>query len=533
MQNIIDNINAISFNPLLDDGYQYSMAKALNDIILDNPSFDKIETFELFFRKNPFNGTFAIAGGIDDALRFISNWKFTENDMHLMKIVYGTHYDDNFYQCLMSLNSSELTVYSVRDGDVVFANEPLIRITGNAIKVQLLETTLLNLIGHPTLVATIAARIKLRSPQTQLFEFGCRRAQGSIAALNSARYSYIGGFDTTSNILAGAIYGIQVAGTHAHSFVMRVVSIDEISETLVVSNLIDQDQPCTNFKQLVLSIHTQRGYKTNLAELGSFIQYAYAYPSRFLALIDTYNTLESGINNYCSVAIALITLGYVPMGVRLDSGDLAQLSIAIDKIFQELNQTYPQFGSMIIVASNDLDEKSIIELNRDGSKCKVYGIGTNLATSKAQPSLGCVYKLVERGGVPRIKKSEESGKTTIPCSKYVFRLFDNSNKMLADLMLTHLNISEVASNNVVDLYNPKSLAFIKTIKFHRYEQLLKPMVSSNDLDDLRLSTQEAKMRCNESIGTLEVNHTRIDCPEEYIVAIDFDFRELIHSVNNC
>lgn len=530
-QKVINSYEALAFDPLVTDAYQLSMAKALDDAIRDNSNFDKEETFELFFRKNPFKGSFAIAGGMDDAIKFISKWKFTDDHESLMRLVYGDIYSSEYYEKLKSLSSDSLTVYSVLDGDVVFADEPMIRITGNALLGQLLETTLLNIVGHATLVATIASRIKLRcSINTKLFEFGCRRAQGTTASINSARYSYIGGFDGTSHVLAGAMYGIPVSGTHAHSFVMRFINLDDISDTLVVQNLKDQTKPCNNFKQYVLDVHSREcTTETHLGELGAFIQYAYSFPTKFLALIDTYNTLESGVKNYCSVAIALIELGYQPLGVRLDSGDLANLSISIDLTFSSLNTRYPEFNLMTIVASNDLDEVSINDLTKRGSKCNAYGIGTNLATAKDQPSLGCVYKLADRGGIPRIKKSEESGKTTIPGKKYVFRLFDEDGFAIADVMTLQPDIN--GSNGKITLYNPRNINDIQSFVFSRYEMVLKPVIISGiEQISHENATLEGRVRCAQSIASLRENYTRMESPDKYFVGIDHELMQVIEQM---
>lgn len=527
-QKAINDYETIAFNPLVTDAYQLSMAKAIIDAIENTPDFDAEETFELFFRKNPFKGSFAIAGGMDDAIKFISRWKFTDYHESLMRLVYGETYPSEYYERLKSLSSSSLTVYSVLDGDIVFADEPMIRITGNALLVQLLETTLLNIVGHATLVATNAARIKLRCPNVKLLEFGCRRAQGLSGSINSARYSYIAGFDGTSHVLAGAMYGIPVSGTHAHSFVMRFIDLTDVSDTLVVQNLKDIAKPCKNFKQYVLDIHARVcETPTHSGELGAFIQYAYAFPSKFLALVDTYNTLESGVLNYCSVAIALIELGYQPLGIRLDSGNLATLSITIDEIFTRLSTTYPEFGNMTIVASNDLDEGSVNDLTQNESKCRAYGIGTNLATSKDQPSLGCVYKLMDRGGIPRIKKSEESGKTTIPGKKYVFRLFGDNNCAITDVMTLKSNID----GNVITLFNPKDHRDIRTITFDRYEPVLKPVIVSGVLQlSHENATLEGRARCKYSMTSLRENYTRFESPDKYFVGIDEELKTIMEQL---
>jgi nicotinate phosphoribosyltransferase len=241
--------------------------------------------------------------------------------------------------------------------------------------------------------------------------------------------------------------------------------------------------------------------------------------------------MNSGIPNYCSVAIALIELGYKPLGVRLDSGDLASLSIAINELFMKLNDTYSEFGSMVIVASNDLDEHSIIKLEENYSKCGALGIGTNLATAKEQPSLGCVYKLVDRGGVARLKKSEEPGKTTIPGKKYIFRLFDEANHAIADLMLLHPNIENVCEGNTIRVFNPKDRSMSRVVTFSRYELVLKPVIVNGVLQiSHENATREARVRCMRELATLGENFTRIEKPDKYMVGVDSEFSSLITSM---
>lgn len=531
---ILDCVEKVSYHPLLTDSYQMTMAYSLWNALKTNPDFEKQETFELFFRKNPFRGKFAVVAGINDIIKCIMNWKITNDEIHMLKKLY-VQFDSEFFEYLKTIHLN-VNVNSVRDGDIVFANEPLVQLTGNFIFLRILETTLLNLVGHSTLITTLASRIKLRSNGKKLFEFGCRRAQGATGALNSAKYSYIAGFDGTSNILAGTLYNIPLVGTHAHSFVMPFIDINDVSDNLIVNNVKNAYMPCLNFKKYVLDIHNEIcKSKTNLGELGAFIQYAYTFPSKFLALIDTYNTMESGILNYISVAIGLIRLGYQPRGVRLDSGNLSNLSNDIHKLFSDLSEIYVGFNSMEIVASNDLDESAIMELSQN-SKCTAYGIGTNLACSKDQPSLGCVYKLVDRGGIPRMKKSEEPGKTTIPGKKYIFRLFNENNQMLADVMLTHPNIENVCVNNTIQLINPSNRTISKIVTFSSYRQVLFPVIVNgvcqfdifNPLEDI----SETRERCSLSLLSIEEKYTRYENPETYMVGIDLEFANLIDNMQN-
>jgi nicotinate phosphoribosyltransferase len=290
-----------------------------------------------------------------------------------------------------------LNVKAILDGSIVFPNTPIIQITGPVGIGQLLETTLLNITGHPTLIATYSRRIKQQvGDKAKLVEFGLRRAQGESAGMNTSKYSWVGGFDGTSNVKAGLKYSIHVIGTHAHSYVMSFTGLEQVPDNLELQN------PKTkkwigNFKAHVFDVNNVclNDIKTNKSELAAFITYAWSQPENFLALIDTFDTLESGLENYCMVTNTLIDLGYKPKGVRIDSGDLAYLSIKIKEKFNQMKIIYPEYGDMVVVALNDLDEQIVGSLIEQGAQIDMFGIGTKLATSYKSPALGMVYKLVK------------------------------------------------------------------------------------------------------------------------------------------
>jgi nicotinate phosphoribosyltransferase len=526
--NKLKSIEDVSFSPLLTDSYQISMTYTFWKLSQVDKSLNDITVFELYFRTSPFKGKYAIIGGIYDAIKFILNYKYTDDDIELLKSVYSNTYPNEFYIFLKTLNSSSLTVNAVLDGTPIFENEPFIQLVGNHMLCQLMETTLLNIIGHATLVTTLARRIRLVAPEQKLFEFGTRRAQGASAALTSAKYSFIGGFDGTSCVMASALYNIPIIGTHSHSFVMSCIGLEEIPSTLKLKNLLNPNEPCLDFKQVVLKVYNELNLVTNQSELASFIKYAWCNPTSFLALIDTYNTLASGLPNFCSVAIALIRLGYHPRGIRIDSGDLAYISDQIYTTFQKYGEVWPDFLSMSIVASNDLDENVIVSLNKLGSKIGAYGIGTKLATSSDQPSLGCVCKLVEINGVPRMKISESIEKTTLPAKKYVFRLFDKDGIAISDLMLTQPNIENVCPNNTIILINPKNPLEQVNITFSHYEKLLTCVIDSGILQiPIDNTISESRDRCERLIKGIRKDHTRLDLPTSYKVWVDNDFINLI------
>lgn len=315
---------------------------------------------------------------------------------------------------------------------------PLIRVEGPLAIVQLLETTLLNLVNYPSLVATNAARFRIAAGKDKsLIEFGLRRAQGPDGAVSASRYCYMGGFDATSNVLAGKLLGVPVKGTHAHSFVSAFSSFDDLpSRALQDSNGKEVD-----FVEMVLETRKELGYKgTKDGELTAFIAYAQSFPEGFLALVDTYDTLTSGVPNFLAVAVTLVKLGYKPIGIRLDSGDLAYLSKQTRKLFLEAaDKAGVSLDYLKIVASNDINEATLRALNQQEHDIDIFGIGTHLVTCQAQPSLGGVYKLVELNGKLRIKLSQEKTKMTIPAKKDVYRIIGKAGYPLLDLMTTGEN----------------------------------------------------------------------------------------------
>lgn len=329
---------------------------------------------------------------------------------------------------------------------------------------QLLETPLLNLVNYPSLIATNAARMRhAAGPDKVLLEFGLRRAQGPDGGLSAAKYAYLGGFNATSNVLAGKLFDIGVRGTHAHAFVMSYTGLGDL-DTHQLRTTGGED---VDFVSLVLAHRSRLQYTmTNDGELAAFIAYAQAFPHNFLALIDTYDSLNSGVRNFIIVGLALADCGYKPIGVRLDSGDLAYISKQVRLLFYKadnnfsLNGPVALFSKCMIVASNDIDEEVLLSLNRlpvplapisspgklpapsqsyqpplRPHEIDVFGIGTKLVTCASDPALGCVYKLVEINGQPRIKVSQELEKIVIPSRKDVFRLYGKEGYPLLDLMV--------------------------------------------------------------------------------------------------
>uniref|UniRef100_A0A7R9YCN9 Nicotinate phosphoribosyltransferase n=1 Tax=Pinguiococcus pyrenoidosus TaxID=172671 RepID=A0A7R9YCN9_9STRA len=412
-------------SPLLTDLYQLTMAyghwKA--------GRHEDHSVFDLYFRKNPFRGEFTIFAGLEEVLKHLRHFHFSDGDLEYVAELLKP--EPEFIEWLASVDCRKIKVCAIAEGSVVFPREPLLRIEGPLAVAQLLETTFLNLVNYPSLVATNAARMRLAAGSDKLLmEFGLRRAQGPDGAVSASRYSYVGGFDATSNVLAGKLTNIPVKGTHAHAYVQAYSGIDDLRDRRLGDN--------SDFAGAVLKTREELGFHgAHDGELAAFISYAQAFPSGFLALVDTYDTLTSGVPNFIAVAIELIKLGKKPVGIRLDSGDLSYFSKKARQLLREAAEKsgFAELAAATIIASNDLNEQVIHSLNQEGHEIDGFGIGTHLVTCQAQPALGCVYKLVEINNRPRIKLSQDISKVSLPGSKQVYRLYGSAGHPLVDLML--------------------------------------------------------------------------------------------------
>jgi nicotinate phosphoribosyltransferase len=365
---------------LLTDLYQLTMVQGYWQQGLATDGTEA--AFHLFFRKAPFRGHYAVAGGLEPALEYLTALAFDGDDLTYLAGLPDAKgeplFQPRFLDWLSGLRFQG-DVDAVREGEIVFPHEPLLRVVGNLAQCQLVETALLNLVNFQTLIATKAARIAAAADGQQVIEFGLRRAQGVDGALSASRAAYLGGCSATSNVLAGRTYGIPVRGTHAHAWVM--VFGDERE---------------------------------------AFQAYADAMPGNVTLLVDTYDTLD-GVRNAIAVGRSLRARGHELLGIRLDSGDLHALSVAARRLLDDAG-----FTDTAIVASNDLDEAGIQALRRGGAAVSVWGVGTRLVTANDQPALGGVYKLAairRPGGVwtPRIKLSEQVEKTSNPGMQCVRR----------------------------------------------------------------------------------------------------------------
>lgn len=358
------------YSPLLTDLYELTMLAGY----LDQGMQDQHAVFDLFFRTPPFRGSYAVFAGLESALCYLEELRFNDEELSYLD---GLKIFRPAFLSYLEGFRFRGSVTAPAEGSVVFAREPLLTVEGSLAEAQFVETALLNIINFQTLVATKAARITLAASRGTVLEFGLRRAQGPDGGLSEARAAYIGGVRSTSNVMAGKCYGIPVKGTHAHSWIMAFPD-----------------------------------------ELTAFRHYAGTFPDSCILLIDTYDTLKSGLPNALIVARELKEKGHDMVGVRIDSGDLAYLSRQVRAAFDAAG-----FPGVKIVASNELDEYVIESIRGEGGRVDIYGVGTRLATCAGEGggALGGVYKLVRMGEEPKLKLTSDLAKATLPDRKKVLR----------------------------------------------------------------------------------------------------------------
>lgn len=392
------------------------------------------------------------------------------------------------------------------------------------------------MINFPSLIATNAARMRIvAGPSVTLLEFGLRRAQGPDGAISATKYSFVGGFDGSSNVLAGKLTGIPVKGTHAHAYVQSYVNLNELQTTKIKSSADKNIE--VEFVALVLEKRKILNYtETNNGELTAFIAYSQAFPYNLLALVDSYDTLISGVPNFLCVAWALYELGYKPTGVRLDSGDLAYLSKETRKLFIRTDKIIGLdiFANLNIVASNDINEDVLSSLKDQGHEINTFGIGTNLVTCQKQPALGCVYKLVEINGVPRIKLSQDIGKLTIPGRKLVHRLFGQDGAPILDLMQTESEPIPVPGQRILcrHPFEEKKRCHVTPTKveviLHSIWDGPNGGYDEDYINDLTLLN--ARKRCKEDLEILRTDHTRYMNATPYKISVTQTLYDFIHNL---
>lgn len=372
--------------PLVTDYYQLTMMQGY----LASGLNEQEACFDLFFRNNPFSGGYTIAAGMEDAVRYLEGVQFSGDDLAYIESLDA--FSGGFLDYLEKFRFTG-SVSAVAEGTVVFPMEPVMRVTAPVDQCQLVESALLNTVNFQSLIATKAARVCQEAGMDNVLEFGLRRAQGLDGALTAARAAYIGGCAATSNVQAGKVYGIPVKGTHAHSWV-------------------------TAFDN----------------ELDAFRKFVDIYPDNSILLVDTFDTLNSGVPNAIKVGLEMRKRGQNLLGIRLDSGDLAFLSIEARRMLDEAG-----LESTKIVCSSELDENIIHDLKIQGAKIDVYGVGTKLVSADGESSLSGVFKMaaLKKPGEPwrmKLKKSEGMKKATLPGVKQVWRLYYEDGGMMGDII---------------------------------------------------------------------------------------------------
>jgi len=409
---------------MLTDLYELTMMNGYLRYKMDK----NIAVFDLFFRTLQNNSVYAVMAGLEQAIEYINNLHFTDDDIAYLRSL--NIFDEAFFDYLKNFKFTG-EIYAIPEGTLVFPMEPLLRVKAPIMEAQLVETCLLNLINHQTLIATKANKVVIAAGQGTVMEFGLRRAQGPDAGIYGARASIIGGCVGTSNVFTAQQFNIPAKGTHAHSWVMSFPD-----------------------------------------ELSAFRAYADIYPDGCLLLVDTYDTLKSGMPNAITVFHELRARGYEPVGIRLDSGDLAYLSKKARKMLDEAG-----FPHAKIFASGDLDEETIWDLRAQGAAIDLWGVGTKLITSDDLPALGGVYKLaaeeVDGKMYPRIKISENPQKITNPGYKKVYRIYDNSGKAQADLIT--LEDEDIDVTKPLTIFDPTETWKRMTLTDFTVKELLVPV----------------------------------------------------------
>mmetsp|Transcript_8827 Transcript_8827/g.32339 ORF Transcript_8827/g.32339 Transcript_8827/m.32339 type:complete len:457 (-) Transcript_8827:676-2046(-) len=428
----------------------------------------------------------------------------------------STSMDVNFFKFLRQLDCTQIKIFAQLEGSIVFPRVPLMRVEGPLVMVQLVETTLLTLVNYASLVATNAARHRLvAGDSATLLEFGLRRAQGPDGGVSASRYAYMGGFNGTSNLEAGRQFAIPCKGTLAHSYVQSHQGFQDIGDPRL---RLPDGNMCPDFLALVMDRAALldrykesfpddlRWTKTNQSELAAFTSYALAFPSNFLVLVDTYDVLKSGIPNFLAVGLALRSCGYEPLGIRIDSGDLSYLSLRAREMLQHtqdlLGASYAEgFAQLGITASNDIHEEVLHSLNQHGHAITSFGIGTHLVTCLRQPALGCVYKLVEIDGAPRIKLSEDVEKVTIPGRKEAFRLYLKNGEPVVDVMLQGDEPTPKVDCRILcrHPFISSKRAYVQPARVERLFHLVWDGMNGGVPPDLDLSLCTARSRCMSSI----------------------------------
>ncbi|XP_065356911.1 nicotinate phosphoribosyltransferase isoform X4 [Calliphora vicina] len=518
--------------PLLTDLYQITMAYAY----WKSGKTDDHAVFDLFFRTNPFHGEFTIFAGLDECMKFLDSFHYSESDIEYLRQTLPEGTESDFFDYLGNLTAKEVTLYAIDEGTVAFPRVPIIKVEGPLIIVQLLETTLLTLVNYASLMATNAARYRMvAGKHVKLLEFGLRRAQGPDGGLSASKYSYVGGFDGTSNVLAGKLFNIPVKGTHAHAYITSFSGIGELKTRLlkhkttgVTGDLLEYS---VKHRQSLASVLDVSMEESSEGELAAMVSYAIAFPDGFMALVDTYDVKRSGLLNFCAVALGLNDLGYRAVGIRIDSGDLAYLSCLSRETFERVAERFKisWFNKLTIVASNDINEDTILSLNEQGHKIDCFGIGTHLVTCQRQPALGCVYKLVEINGQPRIKLSQDVEKVTMPGHKNAYRLYSADGHALIDLLQKVTEAPPAVGQKVLCRHPFQESKRAYVIPSH-VESLYKIYWQNGKICQPLPTLEQVRERVQMSLKTLRNDHKRTLNPTPYKVSVSDNLYNFIHDL---
>lgn len=458
---------------LVTDFYELTMMQGYYNY----GSFNKTVVFDVFYRVNPSGNGFAITAGLEQVIEYIKNLHFSDSDIDYLRS-FNTFTDD-FLEYLKGFKFSG-DIYAIPEGTIVFPTEPLVRVKAPIIEAQIVEAAMLNIINHQSLIATKASRVAWAANGDAVMEFGLRRAQGPDAGIYGARAAIIGGCAGTSNVLTGKLFNVPILGTHAHSWVMSFPS-----------------------------------------EIEAFRCYAKTFPNACTFLVDTYDTIHSGVPNAITVFNEMKAAGIElkNYGIRLDSGDLAYLSKEARKMLDSAG-----FTDAKITASSDLDENLIMSLKLQGAKINNWGVGTKLITSDDCPSFGGVYKLSAEsdgngGFIPKIKLSDNPSKVTNPGIKKILRFYNKSTgKIKADLIC--LDEEVYNENEKIKLFDhmAKWKKMILTPGTYTIRELLVPIFINGECVYTSPSVSEIKAHCEWELATLWDEHRRLANP--HIVPVD-------------
>ncbi len=473
---------------LLTDLYQLTMLQGY----FEEKQANETVIFDMFFRNNPHSGGYSVCAGLQQVIEYIEGLHFADEDISYLKTL--NLFSDKFLSYLKDFKFTG-DIYAIPEGSVIFPKEPIMKIVAPIMEAQLIETALLNIINHQSLIATKASRIVFAANGDTVLEFGLRRAQGPDAGIYGARAAMIAGCFATSNVLAGQMFDVPIRGTHAHSWVMSFSD-----------------------------------------ELTAFRKYANLYPNACILLVDTYDTLKSGVPNAIKVFNEMREKGIElkNYGIRLDSGDLSYLSKKARQLLDNAG-----FKDAIISASNDLDENLISSLKLQGAKISSWGVGTNLITSKDCPAFGGVYKLSavyesdKKAFKAKIKLSENAEKNTNPGNKKIYRIYDkDTKKIIADFIC--LEEETLDTSEALLLFDPLDTWKKTLLPSHTYytKELLVPVFKNGNCVYKSPSVMEIREYCKEEMDTLWEESRRLEYPHRTHVDLSQKLWDLKNSLLN-